>query len=596
MKTPGTRRLRRFSTWSLVGAIGVVGVSVLFVPRADEVAVVGANSSLTAGESPGLDAAHGLHQIVHIRNRLGRDVDVDDVRRIAHRAAAHGFTAVLFSSAFDDIARQPPEFFDRLTAVGATFDSLGLDVVARVTSAGYAYPTLAGDRDFAAALPVREVLFVVDGTSARHVAGAKAEIRNGGFEVSAGNRADGYRIQDGPGRCSFIDESVAREGRASMRFENLGRSRAGMGRVMQPVSVEPFRCYRMSFWVKSEDLDKNARVRGLVMGDDGRILMTRNARLEGNADWQQVTLGFNSLGYNEVRVYAGVWGGEGGRLWIDDLRIEEAGMVNLLRRDGTPVTVRGETNGIVYEEGRDYRRIVDSRLNFQMNHDGPDIELAPESRIVDGERLRVDFYQALAINGQIGACLSEDRVYELWREAIERVHATLSPRWYHLGFDEVRHGGWCVACERRHIGGAEMLGAAITRVTRMVADVDSSAGVMVWSDMLDPNHNGGESDYLFNGSFAGSWDHVPRGLVIACWHYDNRRASLRHFDLLGHRTIAAAYYDAASEEAMRENASGWLDALGEVDGGVGIIYTTWRGNYDLLEAFGDFVSGRRAPR
>jgi hypothetical protein len=47
---------------------------------------------------------------------------------------------------------------------------------------------------------------------------------------------------------------------------------------------------------------------------------------------------------------------------------------------------------------------------------------------------------------------------------------------------------------------------------------------------------------------------------------------------------------------MEKNAAGWLDALGRVDGGVGIMYTTWRGNYELLDAFGDFVSRRREQR
>ena len=66
-----------------------------------------------------------------------------------------------------------------------------------------------------------------------------------------------------------------------------------------------------------------------------------------------MTLGFNSLDHDTVRVYLGVWGGRSGRFWVDDLRIEEVGLVNVLRRPGTPVVVRSETAGTVYEEGRD---------------------------------------------------------------------------------------------------------------------------------------------------------------------------------------------------------------------------------------------------
>ena len=70
-----------------------------------------------------------------------------------------------------------------------------------------------------------------------------------------------------------------------------------------------------------------------------------------------------------------------GKFWLDDLKIEEIGMVNLLRRPGTPVTVRGEKSGTVYEEGRDYAELIDSRLNSRFGHDGPAIKLLPGSRI-----------------------------------------------------------------------------------------------------------------------------------------------------------------------------------------------------------------------
>jgi hypothetical protein len=41
-----------------------------------------------------------------------------------------------------------------------------------------------------------------------------------------------------------------------------------------------------------------------------------------------------------VRLYAGVWGGKDGRGWIDDWTVEEIGPLNVLRRPGTPATVR----------------------------------------------------------------------------------------------------------------------------------------------------------------------------------------------------------------------------------------------------------------
>jgi len=35
--------------------------------------------------------------------------------------------------------------------------------------------------------------------------------------------------------------------------------------------------------------------------------------------------------------------------------------------------------------------------------------------------------------------------------------------------------------------------------------------------MLDPNHNARGNYYLVKGDFTGSWNHVPKDLIIAVW-------------------------------------------------------------------------------
>ena len=71
---------------------------------------------------------------------------------------------------------------------------------------------------------------------------------------------------------------------------------------------------------------------------------------------------FNTGAFTNAMLYLGSWGGRDGKLWWDDLKIEEIGLVNVLRRAGCPVTVRGE-DGVTYEEGRDFERIVDPDLH-----------------------------------------------------------------------------------------------------------------------------------------------------------------------------------------------------------------------------------------
>jgi len=40
----------------------------------------------------------------------------------------------------------------------------------------------------------------------------------------------------------------------------------------------------------------------------------------------KVVLGFNSMSFDQVRIYAGVSGGRGGKCWLDGLSIEEVGL------------------------------------------------------------------------------------------------------------------------------------------------------------------------------------------------------------------------------------------------------------------------------
>jgi hypothetical protein len=155
--------------------------------------------------------------------------------------------------------------------------------------------------------------------------------------------------------------------------------------------------------------------------------------------------------------------------------------------------------------------------------------------------------------------------------------------------DEIRAGGTCAACKARNLPMKEIFGDCVTRAHGIIREVVPEAEIFIWSDMLDPNHNAStRRPYYYHvpETFYGSWEFVPRDLIIACWYYRMRDKSLKHFSDLGHRTIAAAYYDADD----LENPKGWLEALSSTPKASGIMYTTWLRKYELLADFGDLVS------
>ena len=265
-------------------------------------------------------------------------------------------------------------------------------------------------------------------------------------------------------------------------------------------------------------------------------------------------------------------------------------MVNLLRRPGTPIEVRDDATGKVYEEGKDFAALEDTILDFRFDHDGPDIQLLPGGAIKPGAKLRVSFYHAIYnYNSQVTICMSEPEVYEIWKDNARRIQDIQHNDKYFFVMDEVRNGGACKACQDRHMTMGQIMGDAITQATNIVRWARPDCEVFIWSDMIDPGHNARDTRpyyYYVDENFSGSWNYIPKDLIIACWWYDHRVESLDFFSGKGYRTVGASYYDADD----LENPKGWLEALSKTPGAEGIIYTTWLDKYDLLDEFGDLVS------
>jgi len=525
---------------------------------------------------------------VYVSSGLSRESDIANIREIVKTASEHGLNGMVLSAGLDSLSRRPAAHLRGLQAVKKICQEYDMEIIPIIFSAGYGGSILGHNANLAAGLPVKEALFLVRGQEARLVADPPVEIANGGFEEFEGDKFGGYGFHDKPGQISFVDHETVKDGKTSLRFEHVGEvdPKHGHARVMQEIEVHPHRYYQFTCWVKTEDLKGAFRVQ--VLTDDGRALAPYDPGVPETTDWRKVTMAFNSLEYDKVRIYAGLWGGKAGRLWLDDLKIEEIGLVNVLRRKGTPVTVASEDGKTVYQEGKDYESIVDPELRVSRpaGHDAPPIRIIPGGRISDGQRLRVSFYHSMAVNrGQVSVCMSEPEVYEIWRKEARLLHQQLQPQKYLMSMDEIRAGGSCAACKDRNMSMGEILGDCITKQVGILRENNPKAEIYIWSDMLDPNHNAHGNYYLVDGDFTGSWEHVPKDLIIACWYHKKREESLKFFSDLGFRTLAGAYYDGDTLDNPRD----WLESLDRTPGAMGIMYTTWQRKYALLAGFGDLI-------
>ncbi len=515
---------------------------------------------------------------------LRQDKQLDEIEPVLATAAEHGLNGAVVSAQLDTLCKKTPEYFERLDKLQDACKRHHLEFIPAVYSIGYGGWALSHNPNLAAGIAVKDAPFVVDGNVATLVPDPSVKIANGGFEDYKGNKLAEYNFHDKPGTVSFVDTMVKHSGSAALRIEKFGSDPHGHGRVMQEVAVKPRRCYRLSLWIKTENLKPVSAFRIQVLAGN-RTLAPQAFALPATTDWRKITMVFNSLEFDKIRLYAGVWRGASGRFWLDDWSLEEVGPLNVLHRPGTPVTVRSADGKTTYTQGSDYAPLVDPRYSpTRVNRVAPALKLLPETRIEDGQSLRVSWYHSQVVHrSQITVCMAEPELYEIMDHEAALLAQHVNPRRVLLNMDEIRMGGTCAACRGRNMG--ELLGECISKQVAILRKHMPNVQIYIWSDMLDPHHNAHGDYYLVEGDFTGSWNHVPKDLKVAVWGREPRPKSLRFFAEQGFETLVACYYDTDN----LDNVKSWLKLTDRTPSVRGLMYTPWQRKYSLLGPFGDLL-------
>ena len=461
----------------------------------------------------------------------------------------------------------------------------GLGIVAMVMGGAH-------DPNYEEGILSQDALFVAGNGTATFQADNPTQVANSDFEDVTDNHFHDWSFQDSEGVTTFADHTIVHGGKTSLRMENPGKNDGQHCRIMQTIALKPHRQYHISFWVKTQDLAGGFSPEVKLLAPDGQSgISYQTFHCDPTQDWTHYDLGFNSLDNTKGSLYLGTWGGTTGKVWWDDFRIEEVGLVNLLRRPGCPVTVRSDDGATTYEEGRDFERIADPRLHpWAAYHEPPTIHLTANSRIKAGQKLRVSYYHPVIVyEDRITECLSEPKIFDDWRDEVKQANDLYHPSAFLMEHDELRVIDQCASCQALHMTPGQLLAWNIHKAAGIIRTIRPDAGIWVWNDMFDPYHNAVDHFYLVNGSLKNSWKGLDKDVGIVNWNGGGLAKDCKFFSDLGLKQILSGYYDG---DADGSGIQKWIGSAKGLPGIVGAMYTTWEDNYGPMDVWAQKAWGK----
>jgi len=533
---------------------------------------------------------------LYLATNLLVDANVDSDIQIVTRASHLGYNGVMVAdSKFCRWDNLPAHYLENCTRFRSATKALGMKFIATVVPIGYSNDLLSKDVNLAEGLPVIDAPF--EATNDGHLVPVSENlIKNGNFESTNGPSPAGWDWVDQPGKICVLEGSDSPEGRACLRMSDISKydPTNGHARAEETLSLSPFRNYHVSCNVKTLNFETPGNVQIVVLGEDGSALQYSTLPVKSTMPWQPIDVTFNSLSNSKVTFYIGVWGGKGGTIWWDNVKVEPAGLVNMIRRPGAPFKITSLDGKTIYIEDRDFSNAKDPLLgtnpwpgSYDSWHQAPVVDLPSDSRIRPGEIVKVSYYNmATVYDGQVTMCMSEPKTMQLLKWQMDEVRKNLHPDGYMLSYDEIRVGGWDQSCLDSKLTSGEQLAKNARECIQYVKEIDPGKQILVWSDMFDPTHNAQPKGTYYlvkgDGPWDKSWLGLDKDVDVVNWQSNpvKRVTSMEHFAKLGCHQILAGYYDGSPD-----SIKSWLSDAAKVSGVDGVMYTTWIGNYSDLAAF-----------
>jgi len=527
----------------------------------------------------------------------------ESVMQFLDQAKSLGVTHVLLGEGnLSSLDRVAGDYKANAAKIREHAEKLGITLVPTMFYIGYSGRYLWRDGNLAAGIPVKDAPFIARGGVAVPDPSAVPSVANGGFDEFEENTFTGWSSQDYPGTHSFVDTQVKHSGKASIRITNLDKlppEAKESCRIRQVIKVEPFRYYRLTVWTRTNAIQAEREDYLLLMsGGRTRRHCFQNFQTEPTQDWTRQVVAFNTFQATEIELSVGASLAKGGTIWFDDLTVEPAGLLQLVRTEIKPFRITSADGSAVYEEGKDFEV---GRSGEQIYWEGgrdvsepAGIRITEDSRIKDGDKILVSYYHTSVIYDDQSVCsVQEPKILAMMEDQAKRVAEIWPTGAYFMNYDEIRIGGWEVQPKGQNLTCGQMLAQHVSKAVGFIRKYSPGAKVYVWTDMFDPHHNAYPKDtpafpdnpnfyYLCSSNWDGAWEGLPKDVIMMNWNgTENAARSLKWFASRGHKQVIAGYYDGDPKESVRT----WMKAAEGLPNVVGMMYTTWQRNYSRMPEF-----------
>lgn len=312
-------------------------------------------------------------------------------------------------------------------------------------------------------------------------------VSNPGFETWTSNVPNGWTMYPESSFGLLSRDNVTRHsGGASVKWANMSSSYPYDRMLHQTVNMGQHRLMKVKFWCKTQNYSGQMKL--VVRGGRDNFNKFENVLISipSTTDWMQLEVLFSIYDEDSASLRLGPDAYTSGTVWIDDVTIENAGLMNMLRRPDTPLAVYKEPGHILMAEGLDYA-VTDLSSPGEENYlTEPRLSRLTGGALANGNSVNVDWYTAIEYQGgRETVCWSLLEPLEHYQSSVRVLDSTLAPDGFKIHVNEVSYAGYDPLCRSRGMTAGQLVGHYCNQMYEVIQARRPGAPVRIYGDPFD---------------------------------------------------------------------------------------------------------------